>query len=70
MGRALRVPSANEIRDVARLAAPIVVVQVGLMMMGVVDAAIVGRHSARSLAAVALLGWRVHVIVGGELNRL
>jgi MATE family multidrug resistance protein len=54
MGRALRVPTGAEIRDVARLAAPIVVVQVGLMMMGVVDAAIVGRHSAEGLAAVAL----------------
>jgi MATE family multidrug resistance protein len=39
---------------VARLAAPIVVVQVGLMMMGVVDAAIVGRYSGEGLAAVAL----------------
>jgi MATE family multidrug resistance protein len=39
---------------VARLAAPIVVVQVGLMLMGVVDAAVVGRHSAEGLAAVAL----------------
>ena len=38
----------------ARLAAPIVVVQVGLMLMGVVDAAIVGRYSAEGLAAVAL----------------
>lgn len=54
MGRALRVPTGSEIRDVARLAAPIAVVQVGLMMMGVVDAAIVGRHSAQGLAAVAL----------------
>ena len=54
MGRALRIPTRNEIRDVARLAAPIAVVQVGLMMMGVVDAAIVGRYSAQGLAAVAL----------------
>ncbi len=54
MGRALRIPTRFEVRDVARLAAPIVVVQVGLMMMGVVDAAIVGRHSAQGLAAVAL----------------
>ena len=38
----------------ARLAGPIVLVQVGLMMMGVVDAAIVGRYSAEGLAAVAL----------------
>jgi MATE family multidrug resistance protein len=54
MGRALRIPTRTEIRDVARLAAPIVIVQIGLMMMGVVDAAIVGRHSAQGLAAVAL----------------
>lgn len=54
MARALRIPTRSEISDVARLAAPIVIVQVGLMMMGVVDAAIVGRHSAQGLAAVAL----------------
>ena len=54
MGKALRIPTRNEVRDVARLAAPIVVVQVGLMLMGVVDAAIVGRYSAQGLAAVAL----------------
>lgn len=54
MGRALRIPTRSEVRDVARLCAPIVVVQVGLMLMGVVDAAIVARHSAQGLAAVAL----------------
>jgi len=54
MGRALRIPTRAEVRDVARLAAPIALVQVGLMMMGVVDAAIVGRLSAQGLAAVAL----------------
>ena len=54
MGRALRVPTRTEVRDVARLAAPIVVVQIGMMLMGVVDAAIVGRYSAEGLAAVAL----------------
>ncbi|HEX6314800.1 MAG TPA: MATE family efflux transporter [Gemmatimonadaceae bacterium] len=54
MPRALRIPTRTEIRDVARLAAPIVVVQVGIMLMGVVDAAVVGRHSAEGLAAVAL----------------
>jgi hypothetical protein len=52
MRKALRLPTRNEVRDVARLAAPIVVVQVGLMLMG------------------ALLGWRVLVVVGGELRRL
>jgi MATE family multidrug resistance protein len=54
MGRALRLPTRADVRDVARLAAPIVVVQIGLMLMGVVDAAIVGRYSAEGLAAVAL----------------
>jgi MATE family multidrug resistance protein len=54
MPRALRIPTRSEIRDVARLSAPIVVVQVGIMLMGVVDAAIVGRLSAAGLAAVAL----------------
>lgn len=54
MGRALRFPTRTEVQDVARLAAPIVAVQVGLMLMGVVDAAIVGRYSAEALAAVAL----------------
>ena len=54
MGRALRIPTRFEIQDVARLAAPIVVVQVGMMLMGVVDAAIVGRYSAEGLASVAL----------------
>ena len=54
MGKALRIPTGSEVRDVARLAAPIVAVQIGLMMMGVVDAAIVGRYSAQGLAAVAL----------------
>jgi MATE family multidrug resistance protein len=54
MGKALRIPTKSEVRDVARLAGPIVVVQVGLMLMGVVDAAIVGRYSAQGLAAVAL----------------
>ncbi len=37
-----------------RLAAPVVVVQVGLMLMGVVDTMVVGRLSAQALAAVAL----------------
>jgi MATE family, multidrug efflux pump len=63
MGRALRIPTRSEIRDVARLAAPIAVVQVGLMMMGVVDAAIVGRYSAQGLAAVALGNVYFHSVI-------
>ena len=37
-----------------RLALPIVVVQVGIMLMGVIDTVMVGHVSARALAAVAL----------------
>jgi MATE family multidrug resistance protein len=51
---ALRVPTRHEIRDVAGLALPIVSVQLGLMLMGVVDAAMVGRYSSSDLAGVAL----------------
>lgn len=63
---ALRVPTRREIRDVAQLAAPIVVVQVGLMMMGVVDTAMVGRVSEGALAAVALgnLYWILVTMLG------
>jgi len=38
----------------ATIAAPVVVVQVGLMLMGVVDTLMVGRVDATALAAVAL----------------
>jgi len=51
---ALRIPTRREVVDVARLALPIVVVQVGLNFMGTIDAAMVGRVSAVDLAAVAL----------------
>jgi multidrug resistance protein, MATE family len=50
----LRLPPAREFRSLLRLALPIVTVQVGLMMMGVVDTLMVGRVSAAALAAVAL----------------
>lgn len=43
-----------ELRALGRLALPIVVIQVGLMLMGVVDSMMVGRVSAAALAAVAL----------------
>lgn len=43
-----------ELRAMLRLALPVVVVQVGLMLMGVVDTIMVGRLSATALAAVAL----------------
>jgi MATE family multidrug resistance protein len=44
----------GELRPMARLAAPVVLVQVGLMSMGVVDTIMVGRVSADALAAAAL----------------
>jgi multidrug resistance protein, MATE family len=47
-------PSLGEARAVAALALPVIVVQVGLMTMGVVDTIMVGHFSARDLAAVAL----------------
>jgi MATE family multidrug resistance protein len=44
----------NSFRALLRLALPIVVVQVGIMFMGVIDTIMVGHLSARALAAVAL----------------
>ncbi len=39
---------------VARLATPVVLVQIGMMLMGTVDAMMLGRYSERALAAGAL----------------
>ena len=47
-------PSAAELREMVRLASPVVIAQVGIMLMGVVDTAMVGRVSADAVAAVAL----------------
>jgi multidrug resistance protein, MATE family len=44
----------TELRAMISLAVPVVLVQVGFMSMGVVDTLMVGRVSARVLAAVAL----------------
>ena len=44
----------QELAAMVRLALPVVVVQVGLMAMGVVDTMMVGRVSAQAIAAVAL----------------
>ncbi len=48
------IPRSDDLKSMLRLAAPVVVVQVGLMLMGVVDTMVVGRLSAEALAAVAL----------------
>ncbi len=47
-------PNLADFRAMAALALPVVVVQVGLMTMGVVDTIMVGHVSAADLAAVAL----------------
>jgi MATE family multidrug resistance protein len=44
----------TELRATIRLAVPVVVVQLGFMLMGVVDTLMVGRLSAAALAAVAI----------------
>ena len=48
------VPTADDLRALLRLALPIATVQVGLMLMGVVDIFFVGHVSARELAAASL----------------
>jgi MATE family multidrug resistance protein len=48
------VPRWVDMRALISLAVPVVTVQLGLMMMGVVDTIMVGHLSARALAAVAL----------------
>ena len=47
-------PTRDELRALLTLAVPVVVVQVGMMLMGVVDTVMVGHLNAESLAAVAL----------------
>ena len=47
-------PTRGDLRELAQLAGPIVLAQVGLMLMGVVDTIMVGHVSATALAAVAL----------------
>ncbi len=48
------VPTRGDLREMLRLATPIVIVQVGLMAMGTVDIIMVGHVSAQALASVAL----------------
>jgi len=47
-------PTRADLDALLRLAAPLVLIQVGAMLMGVVDTIMVGRVSAQALAAVAL----------------
>ncbi|HEX5580897.1 MAG TPA: MATE family efflux transporter [Gemmatimonadaceae bacterium] len=52
--RSRLLPTRDELREMGRLALPVVVVQVGIMLLGVVDTVMVGRVGARVLAAVAV----------------
>jgi MATE family multidrug resistance protein len=54
MTRPFELPHRHDIETLARLALPVVVVQVGMMLIGVVDTMVVGRLSSEALAAVAL----------------
>ena len=47
-------PTSTELREMLRLAAPIVAVNVGMMFMGVVDSVMLGRVSGAALAAGVL----------------
>ena len=49
-----RWPRREHLRATARLAFPVVIIQVGMMLMGVVDTVMVGHLSPQALAAVAL----------------
>lgn len=49
-----RLPSRADLAALLHLAAPMVVIQVGVMLMGVVDTMMVGQVSAVALAAAAL----------------
>jgi len=48
------IPTSRDVRALVRLAVPVTTVQVGLMLMGVVDTIVVGHVSAPEMAAAAL----------------
>ena len=54
MTHPFEVPRRRDLDAMMRLAMPIVTVQVGMMLLGVVDTMVVGRLSSEALAAVAL----------------
>jgi MATE family multidrug resistance protein len=47
-------PARSEFRQLITIAVPVVIVQVGMMLMGTVDTLMIGHVSANALAAVAL----------------
>ena len=54
MTHPFKLPHRDDLLAMLRLAVPVVVVQVGMMLLGVVDTMVVGRLSSEALAAVAL----------------
>ncbi len=48
------IPARSDLAELLALALPVIAVQVGMMLMGVVDSIMVGRLSAAALAGVAL----------------
>ena len=63
----------RELRELTRLALPVVLGQTGLMLMGVVDTMVVGHLSAEALAAVALgnlFSWATLIFAMGVLHAL
>jgi MATE family multidrug resistance protein len=63
-------PAREDFARLIRLAVPVVVVQVGLMAMGVVDVIMVGHYSAADLAATALGNIFVYGIAGFSMGVL
>ena len=63
-------PGGEDFRALVRLALPIVVVQVGLMLMGVVDSVLLGHVSAANLAAGALGNLYVFGVIGIGMGTL
>ena len=70
MPRPFEAPNRADFVAMLRLAVPVVVVQVGLMLMGVVDIMVVGRVSATALAAVALGHVSVMTVVSFGIGTL
>jgi len=54
MTESFELPTRRDLEAMMRLALPVVVAQVGMMLLGVVDTMVVGRLSSEALAAVAL----------------
>jgi MATE family multidrug resistance protein len=66
-------PLLDELTALARLGAPVVTAQLGLMLMGVVDTVMVGHLSKQALAAVALgnlYAWGLMILGQGVLLAL